>query len=458
MQLDASERVTRALAKNTSQLVLLLGGSGVLEYASPAAAALIGYEPAEIVGRPITEFAHPDEIAAARTLLDAVADPAHPPVLSPSALSAIEWQLRHRDGHYVTVDASGESFLSDPEVAGILVVLNDRSLRRQYADVLEEFATSGVTAAGYDVLLDLVESQIGDGAASLFIAGQWPEWIQHGVHAELCPPAGIGPWLAAVEAGQNVIVEDFEGAVAAEIMSEELAYVARRAGYLSCWCIAVPTSRLDEPTRLVRDILGCMVVWSSSRLHPNSNDEHVLARAAGLADLGLRRRQGELELRWAAAHDDLTGVMNRGGITRAITDLGRPGAYMLLDFDGFREINDEHGHTLGDTILQALVDRLRNAVRGDDLVGRLSGDKFVVFLPDATTRSATAAADRLIEIFLQPIVVGDLELTVSASIGIDCSATGGPNEQLERADRSLYVAKRAGRGRIAIWAEDSEEE
>ena len=107
------------------------------------------------------------------------------------------------------------------------------------------------------------------------------------------------------------------------------------------------------------------------------------------------------ELRRRATHDELTGCLNRAAITRALEqsiDDGEPGAQralLFIDLDGFKEVNDDHGHAAGDELLRAVAGHLRASVRAGDLVGRLGGDEFLVLCPDMDELEARRLADRL---------------------------------------------------------------
>lgn len=447
------ERAMAAATEAATHLVILLEPDGTVAFVNTVAERLLGYSPAQMVGNRLADFVHPDDQAVVARLL-ARAPEAIAFGGTSSAVSD-ELRVRHADGRIRTFEVDGTSLTGDPDVRGVLVIAKDRSARRRYEDALAALVESSSDASGYDALLDVLDAQLTGTASALYIGGESPMWVQHRLPAELCPPQGLGPWHAAIEQNENIIIEDFAAARELEVMSEELVYVASRAGYMACWCIAVPTPKLEDPPPPDgHESLASLVIWSSSFKRPPYDYEQVIAEIGELAEVALTRRKAELEVKWAATHDHLTGILNRTGLLALVEASNRTGAFVLIDLDGFRDVNDTYGHRVGDSTLKVLIERLARAVRGDDLVARLGGDEFVLFLPDATDRSATAAADRLIEVLGQPIVVEDTSISLSAGIGIDCSRDVSIDEQLDRADRSLYVAKRAGRGRIAIWAEE----
>ncbi len=156
-------------------------------------------------------------------------------------------------------------------------------------------------------------------------------------------------------------------------------------------------------------------------------------------------------LRKLASYDMLTGLPNRAALsTRLATVLAAPGrvAVLLVDLDGFKEVNDTFGHAAGDAVLAMTARRMATVIgeAPERCAARLGGDEFVV-LCDAD--DATAVGDTLIEALRQPVEVQGMSFTLGASVGVRV-ADGGvdrPDEVLRDADIALYEAKRAGRGR-----------
>ncbi|KCB27963.1 diguanylate cyclase (GGDEF) domain protein [Bordetella hinzii CA90 BAL1384] len=153
-----------------------------------------------------------------------------------------------------------------------------------------------------------------------------------------------------------------------------------------------------------------------------------------------------------AYHDPLTGLSNRllfrelAQLTlRAAEREKRPVALLMLDLDGFKGVNDRHGHAAGDRVLTQAGKRMVDTVRGSDVVARLGGDEFAILLPGADAAAAARVATLLIAVLSYPFP--DVSPTVSASVGIARYPQDGTALEvlLERADRALYEAKQAGR-------------
>jgi diguanylate cyclase (GGDEF)-like protein len=156
--------------------------------------------------------------------------------------------------------------------------------------------------------------------------------------------------------------------------------------------------------------------------------------------------------------DPLTGVSNRRGFERALeVELarserrGHPLALVVVDLDDFKQVNDRHGHGVGDDVLVSLAERLRDAVRSADTVARMGGEEFALLLPETTLAGAVTVAERARAAFEAAgisLKSGD-RLTVTASFGAaDYPASGDRTALLREADKALYTAKRLGKNRV----------
>ena len=195
-------------------------------------------------------------------------------------------------------------------------------------------------------------------------------------------------------------------------------------------------------------------------LDANGNATHFVSI---LHDMTEADQALDLE-RLRANHDPLTGLAGRVPLTIALEKGLRTAeqtdtmlALIFLDLDGFKQINDAHGHLAGDALLRAVGARLLGVVRSTDTVGRFGGDEFVVVLPSLKRRdTAKEVARKLIEQLSQPFVLPSGMHRISASAGLafypdhgnDCSTLLG------RADEAMYFAKRNGGRQLAVAAPD----
>lgn len=169
-------------------------------------------------------------------------------------------------------------------------------------------------------------------------------------------------------------------------------------------------------------------------------------------------REVNADLERLAMIDPLTGVANRRYFyQRAAIEIvaayrrRAPLTCLMLDIDFFKRVNDGHGHAAGDQVLKRVAEIIATGIRPYDLLGRLGGEEFAVLLPDADQKTAMAIADRLrIAVGASPALVDGIPLPVTISIGVSAlvpeDATIDP--LLDRADRALYQAKKAGRNRV----------
>ncbi|MGB8652486.1 MAG: EAL domain-containing protein [Mycobacteriales bacterium] len=163
-----------------------------------------------------------------------------------------------------------------------------------------------------------------------------------------------------------------------------------------------------------------------------------------------------------ATTDPLTGLLNRDAFTGALAGLvrgldqdGERLGLVLVDLDGFQQVNDAFGHVTGDALLSAVAERLRGALRGDELLARLAGDEFAVAVPGLHgDDDALAVAGRLTGCLTHPVTVGSLEVVLAASAGVatTSSAKITASELLRDADTAMYAAKEAGGGQCRAFA------
>ena len=205
------------------------------------------------------------------------------------------------------------------------------------------------------------------------------------------------------------------------------------------------------------------VELSADRLHIDGRDGVLL-----LAQDVTERNRLEQQLRHQAFHDPLTGLPNRAlfreRVHHAVLRSRRSKlhcAAILLDLDDFKTVNDSLGHTAGDDLLVQVAQRIPGVIRPGDTVARLGGDEFAVLVEDMqAVDEVSALADRLGTALAEPFRVSDLEVHVSASIGVafagderDCT----PDDLIRDADVAMYAAKSRGEGGWALFGADMHE-
>ncbi|NTV71516.1 MAG: diguanylate cyclase [Azonexaceae bacterium] len=182
----------------------------------------------------------------------------------------------------------------------------------------------------------------------------------------------------------------------------------------------------------------------------------VLSRAQGenfalTHRLSAAKQKAEL----MAQTDELTGLDNRRAFFARGQTLANycqrnklPLSIAMIDADYFKQINDQHGHAVGDAVLCGLADLLRRSLRKSDVCGRMGGEEFAILLPDTSLLEATELAERFCRAYeATPTSSGGIEVRNTVSVGVACD--GYDIEQLlQSADEALYLAKAAGRNRV----------
>jgi diguanylate cyclase (GGDEF)-like protein/PAS domain S-box-containing protein len=174
-----------------------------------------------------------------------------------------------------------------------------------------------------------------------------------------------------------------------------------------------------------------------------------------------QRKESEETIRKLAFQDSLTGLANRplllDRLSLSLVQAQRQGrglALMMVDLDGFKEINDRFGHQQGDLVLKEVGRRLVQFLRKSDTVARMGGDEFVILLPDVgSDEDAERIAGKLLEIIQRPIEVETGPVRVTASIGLALFPRDGQDGEtlLKIADRAMYQAKEDGKNRLTVY-------
>ncbi|MDA0168603.1 diguanylate cyclase [Solirubrobacter taibaiensis] len=306
-----------------------------------------------------------------------------------------------------------------------------RSLDLQ--EILEALVEEAALALDADMAgVYLVDQEHGGAVAT---AGyNVPEsWV--GVHIE----PGQGAAGRVLASGQAFISTDYQ------LLSAKLEHAV--GGDLLA-AMSVPISWDDE-------LRGALSVAWTTRRHVHDEDLRTLEAIAGLATVSCRNAEAFEHVQHIARTDALTGVLNHGAmqlrireeIARARRD-GHPLGAVILDLDDFKGVNDTHGHAAGDELLRKVARALQGELRPYDQVARYGGDEFVLLLPGSDEAVTAAVAERC-----RDAIGGKCSIGVAAwHDGLDADGL------LEQADRALMLAKRTGKGRVAVANPEVERE
>jgi diguanylate cyclase (GGDEF)-like protein len=216
---------------------------------------------------------------------------------------------------------------------------------------------------------------------------------------------------------------------------------------------AFSTARLDG----VRLIAGQLAVSLDNAMVYASLERKVAERTEELADTNELLRIANQRLEQLSITDPLTGVANRRRLEEVLDAewqraraMASPISFAMIDIDYFKQYNDHYGHAAGDRCLQRVAARVREQVRGTDLVARYGGEEFAVVMPGMNLERAVAAAERLRKAVMT-LPESDGRQLVTVSIGVAATIPpqrGTWNQLVESADGELYRAKRGGRNQV----------
>lgn len=433
--------------------VAVVGPDGLVTWANDRAASLLGTDVATMVGSGAFGRIHPDELGRAA---DGIAWAA----AFPERTAVVPYRLQRDDGTYVTVELKS-TVVPGPGGDHLVLVLRDGSTRTTLAQAL------GAVAEGRPV------RETARWLARA-VAQRWPYTVAAVVHDEDGTwvvtgddlPDGLADALVAPSAPDPVGVEspwERARATGAPVVAglDELppGLAAAAAAHGCAACAVVPVTDPGGRPAVV-------VAWFDEPMAARLEWAHWASELGELLSLALERRAHQRALFDAARRDPLTGLANRLGFVEQasqVLDDGHDLGLVYVDLDGFKPINDAHGHLVGDQVLASIAGRLAAAVPADAVVARIGGDEFAAALavPDDDEGGAALAelAERLLAVVAEPIVLGaggaSQRVTLGASAGLAVRRQADHDRDqgtvdaallLEEADSAMYRAKRAGRG------------
>ncbi|MEB0224017.1 EAL domain-containing protein [Pseudomonas sp. 10S4] len=255
---------------------------------------------------------------------------------------------------------------------------------------------------------------------------------------------------AAAFSGESVMVSD----IATHPYWDGFRDLALPIGLKACWSTPIKSSD--------GRVLGTFAFYYREAREP-SPLHHLLVNACiHLCALALEREESRLHIRQLAFYDDLTGLANRNLLharaEQAIAQASRHQsslAVVFIDLDRFKQVNDSLGHPAGDEFLRVIANRLSERRRESDIVSRLSGDEFVLVLPQCSLAHATDLIEQLRGQLSAPCQISGVTLKPSVSIGVSMFPDDGRTMEvlLHRADMAMYQAKTSGRGRVCFFSD-----
>jgi diguanylate cyclase (GGDEF)-like protein/PAS domain S-box-containing protein len=409
--LHESERRYRILADYSHDLVVRMGADGAHRYTSPSAKELFGWNLDEFARAP-WDLVHRDDMGPLRQTFAMLR--------MNGGSTTVMFRVRHKDGHFVWIEAHASLAPSidggEPEIiySGRDVTYRVEA-ERALAENQRRLHAITDNLPAFVLQVDVNEVYTFANAPTYGGMGFGPSEI-------------IGRTIRDV-VGEMIYVEikpQIDRALRGEVVSFEIE----------------------------RDIGGQHFHYQSTYVPEFDVDGAVQGFYVMTSDITqLKRTEQELSL--LARYDNLTGLANRFHFNERVElALARqrrstqPLALLYLDIDSFKQINDKFGHAIGDAVLREFAQRLKDSLRETDFAARLGGDEFVVLVEDVDAPEVPELiASKLIAAMQRGIVIGDIQIHVTTSIGIAfCRRIiASQDELLQIADATLYEAKAAGR-------------
>jgi diguanylate cyclase (GGDEF)-like protein/PAS domain S-box-containing protein len=394
--------------------------TAVITEAGPEVDVLLGWSPAELIGRRSLDLVHPeDHDRAIAGWMELLSTP-------PGTARRVRLRHLHRDGHAVWFEITNHNHLTDPDRPGVIA---------EMLDISDEMAAQEAVRAAEQLMRRLTETLP---LAILQIdAERRISYLNDRAARRMGARAGDvlgGAAFDTIVPADRAAVEDAIAGVLGSGGDTDLEYGHREPG----WGVR----RIRANLRALTDDAGAVT-------------GAIVCLADVTEDVRLRE-----ELRHRATFDALTGCLNRGATLAALDDAVTGAdrhagtAVIFLDLNGFKPVNDRYGHAVGDRLLADVANRLRLAIAGAGVVGRLGGDEFVVIcrdVPDAG-RARQIGTGLLAALQAGGIDVGDRTLRPEASVGVAWSKVDGTGSEdlIARADAAMYSAKKSRTGPYAL--------
>jgi diguanylate cyclase (GGDEF)-like protein/PAS domain S-box-containing protein len=404
-----SELQYRTLADNASDLVVRIGDDGSRNYVSPSSREVLGLDPAQLQAQG-WDHVHPDDLPGFRAALARLE--------KQGQSTTVLYRGRHAQGHLVWLETIARRVMGPDGTPEVVCAARDVSTRIRAEQALESVqARLRAVTDNIPALIAHIDNQerysfINDRGTRLFGIQQ----------ADV-----IGRTVREVR-GEEIYSEVKEH-IASALRGHRVTFEGQAAALGQSY---------RYQTSYVPDI------------GPDGIQNGFFSFTFDITEL----KDAEQRLEQMARFDSLTGLANRryfderfGNTVARCRRQGSPLALLYLDIDRFKQINDSHGHAVGDQVLRQFAARLKSCVREGDLAARIGGDEFVLLAEGATTPAdADAIAAKITSVMQRPWQVAGKEQAITASIGVAFSRGGAGAEALmAAADGALYQAKAAGR-------------
>ncbi len=433
-----------SVSRKEGELTLLLDERFDIVWHSESLVPILGWH--DVRGHNATEFVHPDDLSLVLDTMVRVAGRQDHSGLDPRfAPESADIRIIDVEGRWQTFETTTWNHLDDDDVRGVLCTCRRVRDRSNLALAIEMLGSGAAVDDVIGVIARLADLSMGGGEVRTAIAWRQGDQVVTVTATDLPPLhpllAGAADLVWSTGLTAPTVVTDL-----ADPQLNGAGQAAIAAGYRGAFLVPI-----EDPSGT--EVIGAMVAWGTSTVDFHAQSQSPLHVALRLAALAIADHHLKRSLRWAAAHDDLTGLVNRAEFARRLDAMTNDDLVLLyIDLDDFKPINDAHGHRVGDLVLKEVAHRVATVIGPNNIVGRLGGDEFAVILTGTSDPiRGRAVADRIVEAVRVPMIVNGHHLAVGGSVGVAVGAQPLiPAMLAQRADEALYKAKHAGKTTVCV--------
>lgn len=408
-----SEAKYRLIVENVSDLIAVIDKNGTLEYVSPSHQTIIGFTDEELVGKSVFEFIKLEDSTKLKERIQDVEiqqerDPA-------------EFNLKHKDGHFVLVEGKGVPLIEDTgEVDRIIFFSRDiteqKNAERRLVESEERYRR-------------LVEFS--------------PETTIIHIDGKIIFVNKAGLELVGADKINQIIGKNIFQFIPQEyweLAESQMKKVQDGISEITEFKIV----RFDG-TLIYAEILGFLTTYHGEEA------VQIIVR-----DVTEKKKSAE-QVNYLAYYDSLTGIPNRNFLHRYLGEVienKQTIAVMFLDLDRFKMINDTYGHGFGDFLLQKVTSRLNQCLGEEATLFRYGGDEYVIVLEACDPNNVAQLAEKLIKTLSSPFLIQERQTFISTSIGISVYPKDGDNVEtlIQNADTAMYSAKENGKNNYKYYS------
>lgn len=410
--LDFEQLVIDDLFARPNHIAVVVGTDTVVHWSSPNASQY----GLDAVGRPLSELIHPEDLAPAVQAFEAevLAEGWEP---SEMAKGTVTLRLMTPSG-YVAFEVGGSWSHENGAKKWFVVTLTDVGAQHGRAVALRALASGADAQESAKAVAAAAHGHGGVRGAQMIWASNGVTQTEGDLGAEVFVIEEAWPELAEMNAPTILTVPP-----------------------ASDWCYGFPL-------RSGAERLGTLILWGVGKAPLLSFATSVIEPLLDLASLVVIRSRELSNLHHRATTDHVTGLLNRHAFFHTLDHIVERSAVIYVDLDGFKAVNDQFGHTIGDRLLLGVAQRLSSAVAGNG-VGRLGGDEFAIACFDVNETDVRAAAEVISRALNQTITIDGHDIASGASVGVAYSEKSICGKQLiDAADQALLFAKAQGKGGI----------